>query len=112
MSNTPLFYIGFIILALGTVVCLVTMVNFATPDKNKMNTKGIYKVSRNPMYVGYFLYFLGCVLLTRSLILLTIVVVFQLSAHWIILSEERWCLTEFGKAYAKYMKKVRRYLQK
>ncbi len=62
------------------------------------------------MYVAYFIYFLGCVFLTQSIILLTLLMVFQISAHWIILSEERWCINKFGGEYKKYMNEVRRYI--
>ncbi len=62
------------------------------------------------MYVAYFVYFVGCALLTQSMVLLGTVIAFQVSAHWIILSEERWCLERFGEEYQRYSKKVRRYL--
>ena len=104
------FYVGLVIYGLGVLLCLVSVSNFAKPAENGINLKGLYRVSRNPMYVAYFIYFLGCVLLTQSLILLAILLVFQISAHWIILSEERWCVKKFGEEYIKYMKKVRRYI--
>ena len=75
-----------------------------------MNTNGVYRFSRNPIYIAYFLCFIGMALLTASALLLTLVLVFQISAHWIIRAEERWCLERFGAAYARYMQKVRRYL--
>ncbi|WP_283606985.1 methyltransferase family protein [Faecalispora anaeroviscerum] len=103
-------YTGLVIYGLGVLLCLGSVSNFARPAENGINVKGLYRVSRNPMYVAYFIYFLGCVLLTRSLILLALLIVFQLSAHWIILSEERWCKKEFGEEYISYMKKVRRYI--
>ena len=62
------------------------------------------------MYVAYFVCFLGMALLARSLPVLGAVLVFQVSAHWIILAEERWCTTAFGSAYRHYMQRVRRYL--
>ena len=62
------------------------------------------------MYLSYFLCFLGCALLSRSLILLGVVLLFQVSAHWIILAEERWCREQFGAPYEAYRKRVRRYL--
>lgn len=71
---------------------------------------GLYRVSRNPMYISYFLYFLGCAILTNSWILLLFLIAFQTSSHWIILSEERWCIENFGDEYIKYMNKVRRYI--
>jgi protein-S-isoprenylcysteine O-methyltransferase Ste14 len=104
------FYVGLVIYGLGVLLCLVSVSNFAKPAENGINLKGLYRISRNPMYVAYFIYFLGCVLLTQSLILLVILIVFQISAHWIILSEERWCIKKFGEEYINYMNKVRRYI--
>lgn len=75
-----------------------------------MRHKGVYRISRNPMYVSYFFVFLGCVLLTQSLPLLAALLVFQLTAHTVIRAEERWCLQTFGAAYERYCKSVRRYL--
>ncbi|WP_100488434.1 methyltransferase family protein [Sporolactobacillus pectinivorans] len=103
------YYAGLIIYSLGIILCIISVVDFAKPNKNGINLKGLYRMSRNPMYVAYFIYFLGCVLLTRSLILLTLLVIFQISTHWIILSEERWCTKEFDGEYVKYMHRVRRY---
>lgn len=62
------------------------------------------------MYVAYFVFFMGYVLMTQSLILLALVIIFQISAHWIILSEERWCMEKFGDEYVQYLKRVRRYI--
>lgn len=104
------FYVGLIIYALGILLCLVSVLDFAKPAENGINLKGLYQVSRNPMYVAYFIYFLGCTVLTQSWILFAILIVFQISAHWIILSEERWCMKEFGQEYISYMNKVRRYI--
>ena len=49
-------------------------------------------------------------MLTRSWLLLAILMVFQVSVHFMILAEERWCREKFGEPYEEYMKKVRRYL--
>jgi protein-S-isoprenylcysteine O-methyltransferase Ste14 len=104
------FYAGLIIFCLGTVLYAASIINYAKPEKNGMNMEGLYRISRNPMYIAYFVYFLGCVFLTRSWVLLALIIAFQISSHWIILSEERWCIQQFGEEYLKYMKKVRRYL--
>ena len=103
-------FVGLVTYGLGILLCIVSVFNFAKPSKNGINLNGIYRVSRNPMYVAYFVYFLGCVLLTQSFILFAILLVFQISAHWIILSEERWCINKFGEEYINYMNKVRRYI--
>lgn len=109
-TNPYWLYTGLVIYGSGVMVCIVSVANFAKPADNGINLKGLYRISRNPMYVAYFIYFLGCVLLTQSLILLAMLMVFQISAHWIILSEERWCVKKFGEEYINYMNKVRRYI--
>ena len=108
--NPPWTYVGLIIYGLGIMLCVKSVLDFAKPTENGINVKGFYRISRNPMYIAYFVYFLGCVLLTQSLILLAILIVFQISSHWIIRSEERWCTEKFGDEYISYMKRVRRYI--
>ncbi|MDR1707452.1 MAG: hypothetical protein LBR46_05565 [Prevotella sp.] len=109
-TKPPLFFIALFIYISGITVLIIATVNFAKPGQSGINTNGIYKISRNPMYVGYFIYFLGCVLFTHSMLLLISLLVFQISAHWIILSEERWCANKFGTEYINYMNKVKRYI--
>ena len=104
------FYAGLVTLGLGALLCIVSVSDFSKPAKNGISTNGLYRISRNPMYAAYFIYFVGCVLLTQSLVLFIILMVFQISAHWIILSEERWCIKNFGEEYKRYMSDVRRYI--
>lgn len=101
---------GWIGYSVGLLLCTVSVIHFAFPAPNGLNTNGIYRFSRNPMYLSYFIYFLSLCLLTRSWVLFGMVMVFQVSAHWIIRAEERWCLETFGDDYRNYMKQVRRYL--
>ncbi len=103
-------YTGLVIYGLGVLLCVRSVIDFARPKENGINVSGLYRISRNPMYLAYFVLFFGCVLLTRSLILFIILFVFQISAHWIIRSEERWCIDKFGEEYVNYMCKVRRYI--
>ena len=109
-TESSLFYIGLILYGVGIILCIWSTSNFAKPMKSGINLRGLYKYSRNPMYIAYFIYFLGCVLLTYSLSLLLILITFQVATHWIIIAEEKWCQDRFGNEYIEYMKKVRRYL--
>jgi len=108
-TDSEWFYIGLIIYILGIILYTISIVNYAKPKINGINVNGLYRISRNPMYIAYFIYFLGCALLTHSWILFVLLIVFQISAHWIILSEERWCIKKFGEEYIKYMNRVGRY---
>lgn len=108
-ENSWWFYIGTALYVIGLMLCAIVMKDFASVDKDGLNTNGLYQYSRNPMYVAYFLFYIGCCIMSTSWILACIVVIFQVSAHWIILSEERWCMEHFGDAYRAYKKQVRRY---
>jgi protein-S-isoprenylcysteine O-methyltransferase Ste14 len=108
--NTILNFFGLLAFLLGTILYLKSTVDFARPDNSGISKKGLYKYSRNPMYVAFFLYFLGCSLLINSWFYYIILIIYQISVHYLILSEERWCVDKFGKEYKAYMKKVRRYI--
>lgn len=108
-TDSNWFYIGLIIYISGIILYAISIVNYANPKMDGLNINGLYRISRNPMYIAYFIYFLGCALLTHSWILLGLLIVFQISAHWVILSEERWCIKKFGEEYIKYMNRVGRY---
>lgn len=112
IKYTPvwLFYTGVAVCIAGLLLLIVSVVNFAAPAENGISQNGLYRFSRNPMYLAYFVFFTGCDLMAQSLLLLAFILLFQITAHWIILSEERWCIETFGEAYLQYMKKVRRYI--
>lgn len=109
-SSSSWFYPGLAIYGLGISVCVAAMIHFSRPQAGGFNQSGLYRFSRNPMYVGYFVYFLGCACLTTSWLFFVVLVIFQISTHWLIRAEERWCLQQFGDSYQSYMKKVRRYI--
>jgi protein-S-isoprenylcysteine O-methyltransferase Ste14 len=104
------FYIGLVIYGLGLILYTMSIVNYAKPKANGINLNGLYRVSRNPMYIAYFICLFGCALISCSWTLFALLIVFQISSHWIILSEERWCIEKFGEEYMRYMNKVRRYI--
>jgi len=110
IQQTWLFYTGTAFYVVGLFLLTLSMVNYAAPSTTGINRNGLYRISRNPIYVAYFICFIGCVVLTQSLLLLGFVLTFQIAGHWIILSEERWCKERFGAEYLEYMKNVRRYI--
>ena len=50
--DTIWLYSGLIIYIFGIVFTIVTIRNFTTSPKDKVITKGLYRSTRNPMYVG------------------------------------------------------------
>ncbi|MCL1803292.1 MAG: isoprenylcysteine carboxylmethyltransferase family protein [Eubacteriaceae bacterium] len=102
-------YIGLGLYIAGIALLALSTVCYAYPSASGISMSGIYRFSRNPMYLGYFFCFAGCCALTGSIVLLFIAVANAISTHWVILSEERWCIQKFGEEYLGYMQKVRRY---
>jgi len=102
-------FLGVLLYILAHILLAISIINFSSPDEMGLSVKGIYKYSRNPMYISYFICMIAWVLLTKSKVLLIIVIIYQISTHSIIISEERWCLEKFVDEYKVYMARVGRY---
>lgn len=100
---------GWGIYAAGEVLLVVSILDFSK-SVGGLARMGVYRFSRNPMYVGYFLIFIGVALLIGSWFHLAVTLVYQAAVHFLVLSEERWCEATFGAAFTEYRQKVRRYL--
>jgi Putative protein-S-isoprenylcysteine methyltransferase len=78
---------------------------------SSLQTNGIYRISRNPMYVGLGIIYLGLTCFFGNwwnIILLPLL--FLIIQEFIIKREERYLGLEFGQQYEEYKKKVRRWL--
>lgn len=81
-----------------------------TIEKQKdLVTHGAFKYSRNPIYVGILLMFLGLELALGSCLIL-LVVPFYLYIRGLILKEEVLLKKHFGKQWDHYKGRVRRFL--
>lgn len=101
---------GWITYLLGIVLLAVSLIDFC--QQNGLKTGGIYRLSRNPICMGYVLIFLGTALLISSWFHLVLTVIYQIAVHGLILSEERWCLEAFNEEYYQYFKDTPRYVIK
>lgn len=108
VSGTPYQLMGWACYILGMAVLGLALWSFSA-NPGGLVRSGLYRFSRNPIYVGYFLMFIGVSLLIGSWFHLALTLVYQLAVHFLILSEERWCLEAFGQPYREYQRKVRRY---
>jgi protein-S-isoprenylcysteine O-methyltransferase Ste14 len=80
-------------------------------NSSALVTTGVFRISRNPMYLGYILILLGVGLLLRSLVPLVVIPVFgYLMARVFIRTEERMLQETFGPAWDAYAKRVRRWI--
>ncbi len=78
---------------------------------NAIISDGIYLYSRNPIYVAMVLIYLGVTLIFNSIWLLPFLILVLLVMQFgVILREEIYLEEKFGKEYADYRKKVRRWI--
>jgi protein-S-isoprenylcysteine O-methyltransferase Ste14 len=75
-----------------------------------LKTRGIYQLSRNPLYIGAHLITLASVLFTLSWWVALLAIYSYYVYHLIILGEEKFLESRFGNDYLYYKLKVRRYL--
>ena len=89
-----------------------TTINPMRPEKSTaLVTSGIYRFTRNPMYVGLTLVVIGWAAFLCSAWALAGPVAFVLYiGRFQIVPEERALAARFGAAYADYMARVRRWL--
>lgn len=89
-----------------------TTVNPLTPSASSaIVTGGIYRMSRNPMYLGFLLVLAGwvvCLSNAGAALLLPAFVAYL--TRYQIEPEERALLAKFGSQYAEYMSRVRRWV--
>ncbi|GAA4349782.1 methyltransferase family protein [Kangiella taiwanensis] len=89
-----------------------TTVDPRAPDKSeKLVVSGIYRFSRNPMYLVFLLLLCSWSLKLGSALGLLFLPLFALYMNrFQIIPEERWMHNKFGESYQKYKSQVRRWI--
>lgn len=115
------FVIALALVALGAALAVAgviafrarrTTVNPLTPGAStSVVSSGVYRVSRNPMYLGFLLALAGwAVYLSNAGAALLLPAFVAYMTRYQIKPEERALLAKFGPEFAQYMSRVRRWL--
>lgn len=108
--------LGFLLLGLLGFVAVAAFRRAGTspnPYKpsSQLVTTGLYRWSRNPMYVGFTLLYLAGACFTNNLwMFLFLPIVLLIMLYGVILREERYLERRFGDEYRQYMKQTRRWV--
>jgi protein-S-isoprenylcysteine O-methyltransferase Ste14 len=116
---TWLKYAGIVFCYIGLIIFLLALVSFGKAwrigiDENNSNeliTSGIFKYSRNPIFLFMDLYFTGIMLIYPNIIFIIITVCTITGIHLQILREEKFLLSKFGEKYIEYKNKTGRYVR-
>ena len=113
-------YIGTIAFLIGFAIMLWCIISFAVKGRGtlspvdptkKLVISGLYKFSRNPMYVGVILILIGEVIFLQSIELgIYTLFVFVAFNIFTMLIEEPRLRKDFGEEYKRYCEKVRRWI--
>jgi protein-S-isoprenylcysteine O-methyltransferase Ste14 len=120
---------GFPVIIAGIMIYLITAISFLIRGKGtpaiwftravswlighepvRMVSSGLYKYSRNPMYLGVMITVLGeGIFLGYKILLLYCLVLFFIFHFIVVLIEEPHLSRKFGNEYEAYKKKTRRW---
>jgi protein-S-isoprenylcysteine O-methyltransferase Ste14 len=112
-------YISFIVWATGFVVTILCIIRFATEGRGTLSPvdptkrlviRGLYRFSRNPMYVGVMLMLIGEAMFFQTGLWIYTGIIFAAFHTFILIHEEPRLRKDFGEEYEQYCKKVRRWL--
>lgn len=112
---------GLVLAVAGVVVALLGVMSFrcagttVNPTKPKATSSlvntGIYRSSRNPMYLGFLLALIGWAVFLANLFALILVPAFVVYMNrFQITPEERALAIKFGTEFTAYKQKVRRWV--
>ncbi|NHJ15284.1 MAG: DUF1295 domain-containing protein [Candidatus Thorarchaeota archaeon] len=106
------FYAGLIVAIVGMTIGTLALYSFA--HSPGLTTSRIHRYSRNPVYLGWAIFFLGLTLIGWSVSIWSIVFLFYLIItipylHWTVLLEEAFLANKYGDSYQEYLKNTPRY---
>ncbi|MBN2031449.1 isoprenylcysteine carboxylmethyltransferase family protein [bacterium] len=108
--NTIWFFMGLTLFIVGTLFMAIATVNFITTSPDHVIKKGVYHISRHPMYLATILICLGTGIATVSWLFILICILMTLCFHQEALIEERVCLHQYGDIYQEYINRTPRWI--
>lgn len=112
-------YIAFVLIVGGLLIDGAAVSGFrrqgTSPEPWKpataVVTGGLYRFSRNPIYIGYAIAYVGLAVAMDSLIALSLLIPCMVVIdRFVVLREEHYLSRKFGADYDAYRSKVRRWL--
>jgi protein-S-isoprenylcysteine O-methyltransferase Ste14 len=104
------FYSGLLVYLAGLVMVFMCSIEFATAPLRQPMVKGIFSISRHPMYTGFFLACFGIGIACASWVFLLCAVVWIVSWRFGVVEEEHILLEKYGEAYRQYMTRTPRWI--
>ena len=107
--GSNVFILGTFLFVFGLAGFVIALFNFKNAPLDRLVTGGLYRISRHPQQLMFFISFLGICIAIGSWLALFIQIISSVFLHFRILAEEKACLERYGDSYRDYMKRVPRY---
>lgn len=108
--GTVLFYVGLGLFILSGISAITSFIYYFSTPLDQPVCRGMYRISRNPIYVSMAAMAFGMVLMCHSVIIAILLVILLILQHFIILEEETFCMEKYGESYREFKQRVPRYL--
>ena len=108
--GTVWFYVGIPICLLALVMGIMAGVAFATAPLDEPINKGVYRISRHPMYFAGFLEYVGIGIACASWVFVLCAGVWIITWNIGVIEEERICLKMYGDSYREYLNRTPRWI--
>ncbi len=108
-ASIALWMCGFSLLLAGRLTMGESFRIGSPQERTGLRVDGLFKVSRNPMYLGVFTTLLAATLYTLNPLVALVAVFIVAVHHRIVLAEEAHLEKEFGGEYTDYCRRVGRY---
>ena len=111
-------WVGVLLCMAGLITLVISLVSFGRSFRvgidnvhpDKLVTTGIFAVSRNPIYVGFWIILIGQFLIFPNWLLLLYIALASWLFHRQVLREESFLSQHYGREYDEYCSRVRRYI--
>ena len=108
--ETSWFYGGLVIYLSGMMFTIIAGTTLDNTPLDQPATKGLYHISRNPIYLGCFLIYLGIGIACASWLFLLLTTTWIILYDILIAPEEQWCLGKYGDKYREYMNRTPKWI--
>ena len=108
--GTPLLYAGIALFAVGLLIFEIAMIPWVKAAIDEPITKGLYRYSRHPVYIGVFVQYLGIGIASASGLFLLLIIANIILSILTTPAEERFCLEKYGDTYRQYIERTPRWL--
>ena len=105
-------WVGVFLCYMGLLFLLLSLIAFGidTDRADRLVTSGVFRITRNPIYMAFFGVLIGQFLVFPNWVTLIYLIAGIWLIHRQVLREETFLQNHYGQEYADYSRRVRRYL--